>query len=77
MRSERRQAVGLASDYWLVSRSTNLDDHLPELRVKAETKLFNDKLREWEDFHNYNRLHVALSGQTPYERLREKIKLRV
>ena len=31
--------------------------------------LFNDKLREWEDYYNYHRPHGALDGQTPYERL--------
>ncbi len=35
-------------------------------------ELFNDKLSEWEDFYNYARPHGALSGQTPYERLRQK-----
>ena len=29
--------------------------------------LFNEKLREWEDYYNYHRPHGALSGQTPYE----------
>jgi transposase InsO family protein len=43
--------------------------------VIDDTKLFNEKLKEWEDFYNYNRPHAALGGQTPYERLREKMKL--
>jgi hypothetical protein len=37
-----------------------------------DTQLFNDKLQEWQDFYNYHGLHCALSGQTPYERLRQK-----
>jgi transposase InsO family protein len=28
-------------------------------------KLFNDKLREWEDFYNYHRPHGSLDGQAP------------
>ena len=32
-------------------------------------KLFNEKIREWEHFYNYDRPHGGLSGQTPYERL--------
>jgi transposase InsO family protein len=39
------------------------------------TKLFNDKLQEWENFYNYSRPHGSLNGQTPYERFREKTKL--
>jgi transposase InsO family protein len=35
-------------------------------------EVFNDKLREWEDFYNYHRPHGGLAGQTPYERLRLK-----
>ena len=42
-----------------------------------DTGLFNAKLREWEDFYNYNRPHAALGGQTPYERFREKVWLSV
>jgi transposase InsO family protein len=38
-----------------------------------DTDLFNEKLKEWESFYNYNRPHGALGGQTPYERFREKI----
>ena len=40
--------------------------------VIDDTKLFNDKLAEWEAFYNYHRPHGALGGQTPYERLRQK-----
>ena len=40
-------------------------------------ELFNDKLSEWEDFYNYARPHGALSGQTPYERLRKKTQASV
>jgi transposase InsO family protein len=40
--------------------------------VIDDTKLFNDKLQEWENFYNYNRPHGGLGGQTPYERLRQK-----
>jgi transposase InsO family protein len=37
-----------------------------------DTKLFNDRLQEWENFYNYHRPHGALGGQTPYERLKQK-----
>ena len=37
-----------------------------------DTKLFNDKLTEWENFYNYHRPHGGLGGQTPYERLKQK-----
>lgn len=40
--------------------------------VIDDTNLFNDKLREWEDYYNYHRPHGGLGGQTPYERLRQK-----
>ena len=45
--------------------------------VIDDAKLFNEKLQEWEDFYNYNRPHAALEGKTPYERLREKLRLSV
>jgi len=40
--------------------------------VIDDTKLFNDKLQEWENFYNYSRPHGGLDGQTPYERLKQK-----
>jgi transposase InsO family protein len=40
--------------------------------VIDDTKLFNDKLREWEDFYNYHRPQGGLDGQTPYERLTQR-----
>ena len=33
--------------------------------VIDDAKLFNEKLKEWEDFYNYNRPHAALFGQIP------------
>jgi hypothetical protein len=32
--------------------------------VIDDAKLFNDKLREWEDFYNNHRPHGGLNGQT-------------
>lgn len=41
--------------------------------VIDDTDLFNERLREWENFYNFERPHGSLGGQTPYERLRQKI----
>jgi len=40
--------------------------------IADDIQLFNDKLREWEDYDNCHRPHTALGGQTPYERLLAK-----
>ena len=40
--------------------------------VIDDAGVFNERLREWEDFYNFNRPHGSLGGQTPYERLRQK-----
>jgi transposase InsO family protein len=45
--------------------------------VIDDARVFNDKLREWEDFYNYHRPHGALDGQTPYERLKQRTQARV
>jgi hypothetical protein len=43
-----------------------------QLALIDDAKIFNDKLREWEDYDNYHLPHGGLGGQTPYERLRTK-----
>ena len=60
-----------------VERSHRIDEQefyrmLDQNGISDNIHLFNDKLREWEDYYNYHRPHVALQGRTPYERLIEK-----
>jgi transposase InsO family protein len=60
-----------------VERSHRVDEQefyqlLDKDGVTDDIHLFNDKLREWEDYYNYHRPHGALDGQTPYERLLAK-----
>jgi transposase InsO family protein len=62
-----------------VERSHRVDDQefyqlLDDGRIADDIHLFNDKLREWEDYYNYHRPHGALDGQTPYERLVAKTR---
>ena len=45
--------------------------------VIDDAQVFNDKLRQWEDFYNYHRPHGSLDGQTPYERLKQRTQARV
>ena len=45
--------------------------------IREDIHLFNDKLREWENYYNYHRPHGGLDGQTPYERLLQKTKAAV
>ena len=42
--------------------------------IADDIQLFNEKLREWENYYNYHRPHGALDGQTPYERLIAKTR---
>ena len=42
--------------------------------VVDQSALFTTKLQEWEDFYNFDRPHGGLGGQTPYERLRQKLE---
>lgn len=65
-----------------VERSHRVDDEefyqlLDKDGVADDIHLFNDKLREWEDYYNYHRPHGALDGQTPYERLLAKARAEV
>jgi transposase InsO family protein len=62
-----------------VERSHRIDDQefyqlLDKNGITDDIHLFNDKLREWEDYYNYHRPHGALDGQTPYERLVAKMR---
>jgi transposase InsO family protein len=62
-----------------VERSHRVDDQefyqlLDKDGITDDIHLFNEKLREWEDYYNYHRPHGALGGQTPYERLVEKTR---
>ena len=65
-----------------VERSHRVDDQefyqlLDKNGITDDIHLFNEKLREWEDYYNYHRPHGALDGQTPYERLLAKTRAEV
>ena len=65
-----------------VERSHRVDDEefyqlLDQGGISDDIHLFNEKLREWEDYYNYHRPHGALDGQTPYERLLAKTRVEV
>jgi len=56
-----------------VERSHRVDEQefyqlLDKDGIGDDIRLFNDKLREWEDYYNYHRPPGAHDGQTPYER---------
>ena len=62
-----------------VERSHRVDDQefyqlLDHDGISDDIHLFNEKLREWEDYYNYHRPHGALEGQTPYGRLLAKTR---
>jgi len=62
-----------------VERSHRVDDQefyqlLDKDGISDDIRLFNKKLREWENYYNFHRPHAALDGQTPYERLLAKRK---
>jgi transposase InsO family protein len=65
-----------------VERSHRVDDEefyqlLDHGGISDDIHLFNEKLREWEDYYNYHRPHGGLGGQTPYERLLAKTRAEV
>jgi transposase InsO family protein len=72
VRAERRSRWGRTSS--LISIRSRTLEPSPTTFVIDDTGLFNERLKEWEDFYNFNRPHGALGGQTPYERLREKTR---
>ena len=60
-----------------VERSHRIDEQefyqmIDQNGISDDIHLFNEKVREWEDYYNYHRPHGALQGRTPYERLIEK-----
>ena len=60
-----------------VERSHRVDEQefyqlLDKDGIADDIHLFNDKLRQWEDYYNYHRPHGALDAQTPYELLLAK-----
>jgi transposase InsO family protein len=62
-----------------VERSHRVDNQefyqlLDRHGISDDIHLFNQKLREWEDYYNYHRPHGALEGQTPFERLMAKTR---
>lgn len=66
---KRRQSAGKGNNVF--SAVTVCDDLAWEF---CDIHLFNETLREWEDYYTYHRPHGALNGQTPYERLVEKTR---
>lgn len=65
-----------------VERSHRIDDQefyqlMDKNGVADNIHLFNKKLKDWEDYYNFQRPHGALGGQTPYERLKQKKSLAV
>ena len=65
-----------------VERSHRIDSQefyqlLDKNGISDNIHLYNKKLREWENFYNFDRPHGALDGQTPYERLKQKTELTV
>jgi transposase InsO family protein len=61
-----------------VERSHRIDEQefyqlIDQNGISDDIRLFNEKVREWEDYYDYHRPHGgALQGQTPFERLIEK-----
>lgn len=43
--------------------------------VIDDINILKTRLKEWQDFYNYDRPHGGLDGQTPYEGLRQKIHI--
>ena len=55
------------------SHRTDKDEFCQLLSYTDDVDL-KQKLAEWEEFHNYCRLHRSLKGKIPYEILKEKLQ---
>ena len=44
------------------------------VRLEGTNVDLGKKLRQWEDFYNFNRPHGAFKGKTPYEELMSHLK---
>jgi transposase InsO family protein len=55
------------------SHRTDQREFYQLLTYKGDVDL-HARLAEWESYYNYHRPHTALDGQTPYERLVEKMQ---
>lgn len=47
------------------SHGTDKEEFYQMLEYKSDVDL-DKKIREWENFYNYNRPHGGLKGKTPY-----------
>lgn len=54
------------------SHGTDKEEFYQMIKYKNDVDL-EKKIREWENFYNYNRPHGGLKGKTPYEVLKQKI----
>jgi transposase InsO family protein len=61
------------SNIWRWPQATGKNGRRRE--IIRQDRPFNEKLRVWENYYNYQRPHGALGGQPPYERLVEEREL--
>ncbi len=54
------------------SHGTDKDEFYQMMEYKNDVDL-DKKIREWENFYNYNGPYGGLKGKTPYEVLKQKI----
>lgn len=48
------------------SQRTDLEEFYPTVDLKDSQ--MNEKLQEWQDYYNEDRLHGSLNGRTPWEK---------
>ena len=58
-----------------VERSHRTDqEEFYQLLTYTDDVDLNKKLKNWEEFYNFNRPHGAFEGKTPYEKLNSILK---